>query len=138
MTYSSRRGGEIDQLLDIQNQSNYFYTQNEPNSWICFEFKKCRIIPSNYSIRSNSNESNSLHLKNWVIEGSVDGEVWTQIDEQINCNSLNGRYYVHTFPLKQSQLEQEFKYIRIRQTGFNWSNNQYLELCSVEFYGKLI
>lgn len=82
-------------------------------------------------------------MKNWVIEGSDDGKDWIKIDEQNNSNFLNGPFYVHTFTIKRENenkkvKNQEFKYLRIRQTAPNWSGNYFLELCSVEFYGKIL
>lgn len=140
VTYSSMRGGDLKTLLDINDQSNYFYTCSQSNAWVCFEFTKHQIIPSCYSLRTNSNGERGPHLKNWVIEGSNDKSKWITIDEQSNNSYLNGRYFVHTFQISQKQNlnEKGFKFIRIRQTGLNWNSTCFLELCSTEFYGKII
>ncbi|KAK8857516.1 hypothetical protein M9Y10_015921 [Tritrichomonas musculus] len=136
---STGSGGDPYRLLDIENVNNDFYTNSTENSWICFEFKNHQIIPSGYSIRSYGNNEGWNHPKSWVIEGSNDRSNWRKIDEQSDCPYLNGIYVVHTFPIyKQEGEDDAFKYVRIRQTGPNWHNRYYLEMCSIEFYGQII
>lgn len=31
---------------------NFFYSNNNQDDWIRFDFKDCKIIPTNYSIKS--------------------------------------------------------------------------------------
>jgi hypothetical protein len=54
-----------------------FWSANEPDQWICCDFGEMRIRPTQYTILGG-------RLKSWVIEGSVDGESWTEIDRQTN------------------------------------------------------
>ena len=138
-TCSSHDYGDKNLLFQIENTTNEFYTSNQQNSWICFEFKKHRIISTNYSIRSFNCSSNWQHPRNWIIEGSNDNSNWTKIDDQRDNSSLNGRSIVHTFPIKET--EESFKFIRMRITGPNWyssGNNYRIEICSFEVYGKMI
>lgn len=140
ITASSSLGGDLYNLLQYENKENCFYTTDAPNSWICFEFKNYKIIPSNYIIRSyNSNDH--WHLKSWVIEGSNDNQSWIKLDEQQNNNFLKGAGRVHLFSISNNDFNQrKFKYIRIQQTGLNWfsSPTDNLILNSIEFYGKII
>lgn len=139
VTCSSHSGGDIDLLLDIENRSNDFYTGDYQNSWICFEFKKHLLIPSSYSIRAHRAGPGGNHQKSWVLEGSNDKSDWKSIDEHENCSYLNESFVVHTFPvLYQNENKEPFKYIRIRQTSQNWCNNNILNFCSIELYGKLV
>lgn len=130
--------GSPENLLDIDNTTYSYCTNDRPNSWICFEFKKRKIIPSAYTIKTTYNNEGMDHLKSWVIEGSVDNNNWMKLDEQNNCSLLNGENLCHTFVIENLDDRKEFKYLRIRQTGENWHNRNYLEICSIEFYGKLI
>ncbi|KAK8842111.1 hypothetical protein M9Y10_026338 [Tritrichomonas musculus] len=149
VTYSSRVAGNTSLLLQIENANNDFYTESQPNSWICFEFKKHRISPTNYSIRSVNSWTGDHHPKTWVIEGSNDEKNWIKLDEQNNSPFLNGANHVHTFTIQNQenneidvddvdQNEKEFKYLRMRLTGPNWYNFDHLDICSIEFYGRLI
>lgn len=136
---SSTFSGNSISLLDIENKSNDFYTDPLSNSWICFEFKKYLVVPSNYSIRSCYSGPGGCHLKNWVIEGSMDKKNWSKIDERNDCSLLNGSFYTHTFDIpKENVSDSKFKFLRIRQTGENWHGGDCLNICSVEFYGGLI
>ncbi|KAK8843238.1 hypothetical protein M9Y10_025092 [Tritrichomonas musculus] len=139
VTFSSLGNTDSDANLitDIENTDSDFYTDNEKDSWICFEFKNHRVIPTNYTIKSCKDDPNQYHLKNWIIEGSKDGKSWMKIDEQTNCSYLNGSFYNHTFPIQEKG---EFKFIRIRITGSTWlkEGNYTLNICSMEFYGNII
>lgn len=137
VTLSKYNHGDADKLLDIESTENFYCTQSEPNSWICFEFKKHKIIPSNYAIKSMAYGSNSHHLKSWVIEGSKDGINWIEIDKQTDCSDLNGSYFVRTFPISMKN-EESFKFLRIRQIDKNWSSEYYLDINSMENNGKII
>lgn len=143
VTYSSlASSGNKETLLNIDATDNEFRTSNSSNSWICFEFKKHRIIPSNYTIKSSQYDANDYHLKSWAIEGSADGSNWIQIDQQNNCSLLNGKHFVHTFSVsKINENVQSFKFIRIRATGPSWKSNDNkdnsLQICAIEFYGRV-
>ena len=143
LSFSSHCGGSEDQLIQINNTRNRFYTVYSISPWICFEFKKRKIIPSGYTIRSHSVGSNNRHPKSWIIEGSEDGLNWTKLDEQKNCSFLNGRNLVHTFPIHNNNLEKrEFRFIRMSHTDIPWGedhiSNNIIDICSIEFYGRLI
>lgn len=128
----------LSNIIKYDKTNTNFYTEDEKNSWICFDFKNYSIIPSDYIIRSFTQDVN-WHLKNWVLEGSNDQNKWTNLDEQKNNSFLNGSNFVHSFPISmKSEEQQSFKYIRIRQTGPNWCNNDRILINSIEFYGKLI
>ena len=143
VTSSSYGGGDWHQLIQIDNSNNNFYTNNENNPWICFEFKKHQIIPTSYTIKScnASYPYGNQYPKNWIIEGSEDNKNWEIIDEQQNCEFLKGSNYTHTFSIKKknNSNEKEFKFIRIRHIGNCW-NNSYnaLNISSIELYGTII
>ena len=78
-------------------------------------------MPKAYTIRSGDWETNNWHLRNWVIEGSLDNTNWENLDEQKNCSLLNGSYFIHTFNIN-NENNKYFKYLRICKTGPNWFN----------------
>lgn len=147
--------GKIENEISITSSSNYgtdfasnvslfddidrvFQSGNQQNAWICFDFKEKRVIPFHYSIRSYYHYSkNAHHPRTWVIEASNDSERWEQIDEQKDCEGLNGRYLSETFKIKNDD-NREFRYIRMRQTGPSWAGSNYLTIDSFELYGSLV
>lgn len=137
ITNSSYGGGKDPfDLVKYEDKKCYYETSsNDSNSWICFEFKNHKIIPSSYIIRSYYTDGN-WHLKSWNIEGSNDNTNWVILDKQQDNSLLNGGNNVHLFPI--SNNSQSFKYLRIHLTGQNWRNNYGLMMNSIEFYGKLI
>lgn len=115
----------------FEEQTKSFISASEPNSWLLFDFKKNRIIPTHYTIRTRSG-SDCCHPVTWVIEGSTDNNEWETIDQQNDCPYLKGMRLVHTFEINNQQSK-EFQYIRFCHT-----KNDYLIINSVEFYGTLI
>lgn len=136
-TASSVSGGEPQFVTIFEDQNKFFYTKREQNSWICFDFKNRRVIPTDYTIRSIQWDENNEHPRNWVIECSCDNNSWEIVDEQTNCSFLNGNGIVHTFKMSSPKTK-EFQYIRMRNTGPNWQNDKDLDIESFEIYGRLI
>jgi hypothetical protein len=52
ITSSSVIGPYVPQNAADLESNSPFYSENVPNSWICYDFKNMRITPSHYSIRS--------------------------------------------------------------------------------------
>jgi hypothetical protein len=113
-----------------------FHSANEPNQWICYDFKEMSVIPTHYSIESNyDGRVNGHNLKSWVIEGSCDQIVWVPLDIQESNNDLNDRGVVRSFEMIRSV---RCKLIRLRQTGKNHGGNDYLVISSFEVFGSLV
>jgi hypothetical protein len=121
-------------VADLGTDS-YFRSANEPNQWICFDFKAMKIRPTHYSVRTCSGGPNTIHLKNWVIEGSADGTSWNEIDRRENNTDLNNSYAVKTFNVCRVDT---FQMIRLRQIGLNHQNYNHLIFTAFELFGSLI
>jgi hypothetical protein len=119
-------------IADFASQ-NFYYTANQPNSWVCYDFKTMRIKLSHYSLRSQSTDDKNF-LRSWVLEGSLEGQSWIELDRHENNSALTGRGATATFPVSHSSA---FQFIRLRQIGKNNSNSDNLELCAIEFFGVL-
>jgi uncharacterized coiled-coil protein SlyX len=61
---------------------NSSISKNEPDQWICWDFHEMRVRPTHYTIKSYC-------LKSWVVESSLDGEAWTEIDRKTNNEDFN-------------------------------------------------
>jgi hypothetical protein len=94
--------------------SNCFGSHNQPNSWLCSDFKDSLVRPNHYSIRSCAHSGwSGYQLLSWVIETSNDDKEWIEIDRHENdCSALSatGSFSI-TKPCKFS------RYIRLRQIG---------------------
>jgi hypothetical protein len=121
-------------VADFESQS-CFYTKDEANSWICYDFKDMQIKVTHYSI-SSRRDGSSDHLRSWTLEGSKDGLKWVKIDDRQNDTSLNSQGAISTFSISES-FQEEFQQIRLRQTGKNSNSNDHLIVNAIEFFGVL-
>jgi hypothetical protein len=121
-------------VADFGNQG-FFYTNDEADSWIRYDFKDMQIKVSHYSIRS-AQTYNGGHLRSWTLEGSKDGSNWVKIDDRENDTSLNSKGAVSTFSVSES-VEEGFGMIRLRQIGTNSDGTDYLAVDAIEFFGIL-
>jgi hypothetical protein len=122
-------------IVDLSVDSR-FVSVDAPNQSIGFDFKRWRIKPTHYTIRSHFYaEIGGPNLKSWVIEGSMDGSEWTEMDRRIDNSDLNDRNATRTFRLARSE---ECKFMRLRQIGKNHSGNDVIVISSFEVFGTLI
>ena len=118
--------------VDLGTLSESFWSENEENSWICYDFKERRVTPTSYSVRS----SDGIFLKSWVIEVSNDRDSWTEIDHREDNNDLKGQYALCNFKIPHVPGD-SFRFFRLRQTGNNHTGNNSLSLSSLEIFGTL-
>jgi uncharacterized coiled-coil protein SlyX len=112
-----------------------FVSQNEPDSWLCYDFKERRARLTHYTLRSRSDGfRNSNNPKDWVVEVSDDGERWTEVDRQTNNSDLNDTKMTGTYALGDCP---ECRYVRLRLTGPAHSGKHFLVVSSFELFGSL-
>jgi hypothetical protein len=117
----------------------FFYSKNEPNQSLTYDFGDRRIRPSHYSIRSRYNGGENDHyLRSWVIEGCKDGDEWIELDRREGDSSLNARNVIGMFQIQSAAGE--YRHVRLRQTGRNhYSNEDHLMVISgFELFGDLL
>jgi hypothetical protein len=94
-------------VADLTSDSS-FLSKNEPGQWICWDFHEMRVRPTHYTIKS-------WFLKSLVVDRSLDGEAWTEIDRQTNNEDFNSDWWVTaSFAVAKSA---ECRFIRLTQTG---------------------
>jgi uncharacterized coiled-coil protein SlyX len=106
-----------------------FMSKNEPGQWICWDFHKMRVRPTHYTIRTSD-------LKSWVVESSLDGEAWTEIDwktDNEDFRALGGN--TASFAVSKSA---ECRFIRLTQTGKDHDRNDFLRIMAFEVFGTLL
>jgi hypothetical protein len=106
----------------------YFCSKDEPGQWISWDFGEMRVRPTHYTMMAH-------YPKSWVVEGSLDGTNWTEIDRQ--TDNADFEKYQETASFRISKPV-ECRFIRLSQTGKNHQGKDYLgDLLVVEFFGTL-
>jgi hypothetical protein len=107
----------------------YFCSQSEPGQWVCWDFGGMRLYPVNYTL-------GAWRLRSWVVEGSLDGKKWSEIDRHTNSQDFQAWGWVTaTFPVAQPI---ECRLIRLTQTDRRLDSDDHdLGLRAVEFFGRL-
>jgi hypothetical protein len=90
ITASSARGHPPQICADFANSLGHCSTR-APNQWICWDFQKRIVIATHYM-------TFLMSAQEWIIEGSVDGMTWTEIDRRENAYSLAKRVYAIARP----------------------------------------
>jgi hypothetical protein len=111
-------------VADLASDSS-FVSENQPGQWICWDFVKSRIRPTHYTVRATV-------PKSWILEGSLDGASWTEIDRQTDNQDFN--LDTGSFSVANAG---EFRFIRLTQAGKTAQHCDTLGLKAVEFFGSL-
>jgi hypothetical protein len=116
-------------------KSNYIPDANYPG-WFQIEFKSYSIIPNYYTVRTDNN--GNYAPRNWNLEGSFDGQSqWTTLISHKNdtkvANTANA-----SASWEIPNLDQEFKFFRVLQTGVNSRNDRNFMISGIEIYGTVI
>jgi hypothetical protein len=138
----SRRLYDAKNVADLKDSVNLFHSSgvsgdvpHTRNNWICYDFKNRKVMPTHYSIRSHDWGKNNAHLKSWVVEVSLDGEEWTEIDRKENTTELQVELAIGTFAVSRSEVGRLF---RIVQIGKSHRGCSCLTLCALELFGGLV
>jgi hypothetical protein len=105
------------------------------NNWICYDFKERRIMPTHYTIRTFHGGPGDEHLKSWLVETSLDGKDWREVDHKEKNKHLNGRYFTATFAVAGGG---ECRFIRLVNIGRNHQRNDILLISAWEIFGSLV
>jgi hypothetical protein len=114
-------------VADLASDS-YFWSKDEPGQWVCWDFHEMRVHPTRYTIRSDE-------LITWVIESSLDGEGWTEIDRKTDNNDFEDMYGMGSFAVSNSA---ECRFIRLTQTGVDAAGFDDLLISAFELFGTLL
>jgi hypothetical protein len=128
---SKSADGPPDNPSPVANLANldslrHFRSKDEPGQWVCWNFQEMRLRPTHYRVWS-------FHLKSWVVESSLDGSNWTEIDRQTNNEDFKVLGSVDFSVSNPRQC----RFIRLTQTGKRHDGLDFLALGGVEFFGTL-
>jgi hypothetical protein len=133
--FNKEIGNAPKNIADLEKHTDFF-SANQPNMWIGYEFRKGKIKPSAYSIRPHHAWKPGGHnLKSWVIEVSDDSENWRVIDTRTNDATLNSGKEAKVFELNEYV---QCRAIRIRQTAENHKGAHTILISAFEVFGDLI
>jgi hypothetical protein len=128
-------GNPYAEKLFDPNWKCYWSTKDAPGQWIMFRFPKYMVYLTDYTLKSPYSKSGWNHLKSWIVEGSNDGENWSEIDRHEENNDLNGKGKVMTWRV---QNPMRARMIRLRQIGKNHKGTDDIQLAGIEFFGQLL
>jgi hypothetical protein len=74
-------------------------------------------------------------MKSWLIESSLDGVTWTEIDRKTDNTDLKDTPYIASFAVENSA---ESRFVRLTQTGKNHQGKDWLGMVAFEFFGTLL
>ena len=110
-----------------------WYSKDEENSWVQFDFKAPIVCVKAYTIKSPQKEY--WYCKDWVVEVSDDGKSWVAIDTESN-DELRGRLTVKTFQCA-SPRSGFSRFVRLRQTRVNPVGTFHFNISELELFGTL-
>jgi hypothetical protein len=121
----------IAEFTDNSDRESKFWSNNEPDQWVCWDFREMLVKPTHYTIRASC-------LKSWVIEGSLDGRNWKEIDRQMDTQHFNTAVLAKPMTASFSASHPvKCRFIRLTQIGERHMGNYLLDLREVEFFGTL-
>jgi hypothetical protein len=116
-----------DQVADLTSERN-FCSMNAPGHWICWDFGELRVRPTQYKIFG-------VQFESWVIEVSMDGTSWKEIDRKTNNQYLcQDRWEKASLTVSKPGA---CRFLRLTLTSKTHADNDYLILRTVEFFGTL-
>jgi hypothetical protein len=135
ITASSAGGNSPHQIADY-TWDGHWESRSESNSWVQVDLKSRGISLTNYTLKSDNDSSH--HLLNWSIDGSNDGESWTNLDRR-ETDDLNGKLIVKSYSCQAVPLATTFfRFIRLTQTGPDSYGCHHLQVSSMELFGYLM
>jgi hypothetical protein len=128
-------GWESRYIADLEGKDRrWFASKHLPDSCVSYDFKTQRIKLTHYIIRSRF-DYNSGHLMSWIFEGLLDGETWIALDRPENNESLMGLGKMGSFSILTCG---PVRHLRVRQTGKNSDNSDYIHMSALEIFGVLL
>lgn len=118
-------------------------TKAVADSWFTFDLmdKLCR--PTHYTLRHYASWDVEA-VRNWLFQGSNDGENWTTLRTHVNDAALNVKGATFTWQVpfgadaSGPAARSFFRMFRVFQTGLNSNKHLYLAISGFELYGTLV
>ena len=105
------------------------------NNWICYNFKKRRIVPTHYTVRTYYGGPGCEHLKSGLVEASADRANGREVARQEDSKQLDGRSFAATFVIAGGPV---CRLLRLVQIGMNHYENDQFVISAWEIFGSFI
>jgi hypothetical protein len=124
-------------LADILGtRENELWSNDVPASWFCLDFGTRRtIVVTSYVLRHGGNYR-ADSLRNWDLQGSMDGWHWEVLMSHRHDQSLQGPFALAHWEVPE-QNQKAVRFCRVLQTGHNSSSRNFLVLSNIELFGKV-
>ena len=120
-------------VVDLGTDS-YFWSSDEGNQWVCYDFKHRRVALTNYSLRTYG----AAYPKSWVLEVCKDrSTTWYVVDRRENEEETKFRWATRNFVIS-TPPHGTFRFVRLRMIGKNHDGCDVLSLSSLELFGSLV
>jgi hypothetical protein len=126
---TSKSGGATLMNVADLGSTSFFQSASAPGQWVCWDFGEMRVRPTDYTVAARL-------LKSWILEGSVDGRAWAEIDRRKDSADFVDAQNVGVVSLAVSKPSQ-CRFIRLTQTEKGHAGDHFLILYGVEFFGTL-
>ena len=110
------------------------FTDNTPQSWMAVDLGEGRsLVVDHYCLRSDCFPGHKL--RNWELQGSLDGQTWQTLRIHLSDTSLPLQA-MRTAAWPVDAGAQAFRHFRIAQTGVNSFGIPHLMCAGIELYGR--
>jgi hypothetical protein len=113
-----------------------FRSDNVKGQWICWDFRDSRVRVTHYTI-------GAIALLSWIVEGSMDGWNWTELDRQQvrwdwDAGIAPDVFFDTGYITAAISTVARVRFIRLTQMAMNANGDDHLTVDSVEFFGTLL
>eukprot|EP00927_Polykrikos_kofoidii_P034573 TRINITY_DN2930_c0_g1_i1.p1 TRINITY_DN2930_c0_g1~~TRINITY_DN2930_c0_g1_i1.p1 ORF type:complete len:1525 (-),score=240.95 TRINITY_DN2930_c0_g1_i1:252-4826(-) len=117
-----------------------WYSNDDAEQWFAVDLLSVgNFVPRFYRIRTVETAAKTQTLRNWRLEGSQDGKIWSVLRTHIDdCTLSGGEGSVSALYELPWVKAPPFKCFRIYQTGKNHGGKQHLACGGLELYGALM
>jgi hypothetical protein len=123
---------QVRHLADLRS-NHCFCSHQAPNQWIKWDFGRILVQLTHYAMITRTG---CVNPTSWILEGSTDGEVWTELDRRVGFTDWNGNEIVCVFSVAKGK-EKGWTMFKLTQIGKNHLSGDALLLYGVEFFGSL-
>eukprot|EP01047_Picozoa_sp_COSAG01_P002570 COSAG01_NODE_68_length_28978_cov_182.027777_31_plen_523_part_00 len=113
-----------------------FATANNPNSWVAVDLGAGRRLTVNHYALRHGVRYHTNCLRNWELQGSEDGLVWTTLRRHDDDRTIVERSWYVAF-WEVEGVTTPYRHFRVHQHGRDSSGDEFLVCSGIELYGTL-